>query len=47
VPAIEFRRRRTVLKSCLPAVRVPQLQMHADHVAESDSKTSRESGTCL
>ena len=36
--AVEFRHRKAVLKSCLTAVRVPELQMHADHMAESDSK---------
>jgi len=44
--AVEFRHRKAVLKSRLTAVRVPELQMHADHVAESDSKTSSGSGTC-
>jgi hypothetical protein len=36
--AIEFRHRKTVLKSCLTAVQVPELPMHAGHVAESYSK---------
>jgi hypothetical protein len=42
--AVEFRHRKAVLKSRLTAVRVPELQMHADHMAESDSKASRDSG---
>jgi hypothetical protein len=46
VRAIEFRHRKTVLKSCLTAVQVPELHMHADHVAESDSETSSDGGTC-
>jgi hypothetical protein len=34
VRAIEFRHRKTVLKSCLTAVRMLQSQVHADYVAE-------------
>jgi hypothetical protein len=40
--AIEFRNRKTVLKSCLTAVQMPQLQMHTDYPAESDSKLARD-----
>jgi hypothetical protein len=44
---IEFRNRKTVLKSCLTAVRMPQLQMHADYPAESDSKLARDAEPSL